>query len=134
MPPEGTPAAPIFFIDRSLGRRHVAEALRSAGAEVVIHDDVFSQNATDTEWLDEAGRRGWIVLTKDDAIRRHPQERHMVETGGVRMFALTARNLVGTEMADLFVRVLFGMQHRATTVKPPFIFAISRLGVFTRVL
>lgn len=98
----------------------------------MIHEDVFPQNATDTEWLDEAGKRGWIVLTKDDAIRRRPHERQRVESGGVRMFALTARNLVGMEMADLFVRALAGMQFRAKTVEPPFIFAISRLGVFTR--
>ena len=36
---------PVFFIDRSLGRRHVAQALRAAGAVVEIHDDHFPQDA-----------------------------------------------------------------------------------------
>jgi len=59
----------IFFLDRSLGKHIVADALRQAGAEVQLHDDYFSQDARDEEWLQEVGRRGWIVLTKDDRIR-----------------------------------------------------------------
>src|SRR5574341_871525 len=58
-----------FFIDRSLRSKIVAEALRQAGAEVHVHDDYFPPNAPDEEWLRVVGRRGWIVLTKDDRIR-----------------------------------------------------------------
>jgi len=58
-----------LFLDRSLGRRQVAEALRNAGARIEIHDDHFGPETTDEDWLREAGRRGWIVLTKDARIR-----------------------------------------------------------------
>ena len=36
---------PVFFIDRALGKRAVAEALRKAGAIVEIHDDHFPPEA-----------------------------------------------------------------------------------------
>ncbi|WP_437796354.1 hypothetical protein [Sorangium sp. So ce693] len=51
-----------YFVDRSLGRGLVVEALRAAK---LAHDDHFAQNTPDAEWLVEIGRRGWVVLTKD---------------------------------------------------------------------
>ena len=41
------PESLIFFIDRSLGRKVVPGALRTAGEEVRIHDDYFPQDAKD---------------------------------------------------------------------------------------
>jgi uncharacterized protein with PIN domain len=58
----------VFFLDRSLGKKIIAEALRTAGADVRIHDDIFIQDAQDVEWLPEVGQKGWIVLTKDSHI------------------------------------------------------------------
>jgi PIN like domain len=59
----------VFFVDRSLGRRVIPDALRGAGARVELHDDHFSQDAQDQVWLAEAGKRGWVVLTKDKHLR-----------------------------------------------------------------
>jgi hypothetical protein len=61
-----------FFVDRSLGRRIVPAALRDAGFAVVTHDEMFSDDTSDEEWLAEAGARGWVVLMKDDRIRYNP--------------------------------------------------------------
>lgn len=132
MPRSDAPAEPIYFVDRSLGGKFVAAALRAAGAEVVVHDDVFAQNATDVEWLAEAGRRGWVVLTKDSAIRRNPHEKAMFRKARVRVFALSRKDLSGQEMAELFVKALLGMKKRAATITAPFLFSIARSGVFTR--
>src|SRR5437899_2965793 len=65
----------VFFIDRSRGRKIVAQALRDVGATVEIHDDHFPPDAKDEVWLTEVGRRGWVVLTKDDRIRYRLTER-----------------------------------------------------------
>ena len=62
---------PTFFIDRALGRKYVADALRNAGAKVEVHEDHFLPDAPDTEWLPEVSQRGWLILTKDDAIGRN---------------------------------------------------------------
>src|SRR3990170_635119 len=37
-------ASLVFFIDRSLGKRVVAQSLRDAGAHVEVHDDYFPQD------------------------------------------------------------------------------------------
>lgn len=47
-----------FFVDRSLGRKKVAEPLRGAGEAVEIHDDHFGQDVEDVVWLGHAGDKG----------------------------------------------------------------------------
>ena len=132
MPHETAPPEPVFFVDRSLGGKLVVAALRAVGAEAVAHDDVFPQNATDETWLAEAGGRGWIVLTKDGAIRRNPHEKAMFHAARVRVFTLARRNLSGPEMAELFAMALPGMRRRAIAIPAPFVFSISRGGEFRR--
>lgn len=73
-----------FFVDRSLGRRAVPSALRQAGFDVVVHDDVFAADTDDEIWLREAGVKGWIVLVKDDRIRYRPRERTRWKPRGYR--------------------------------------------------
>jgi len=122
----------VFFVDRSLGRKHVAQALREAGATVEVHDDHFPQDTPDVDWLLEVGRRGWVVLSKDERIRRNSIERSALETAQVRAFFLTQQDITGVEMADLFKRALSGMIKRTISEPAPFICTISRSGQFSR--
>lgn len=117
-----------FFIDASLGRKIVAEALRRAGAKVEVHDDHFPQGTPDKEWLAAAGQRCWAVLTKDDRIRYHDLERLALTNARVRAFVLTARGLRGEENAGILVNALPAI-HRMLSKRPgPFIAKISRGG------
>src|ERR1700749_754619 len=99
--------APEFFIDRSLGRRIVPDALRAAGGTVHTMADVYGeqigQRLLDETWLLDVGQRGWVVLMKDDAIRRRPAERDALIAGGVRAFCLTNAHLRGEEQARRLV-------------------------------
>ncbi|GAB1413414.1 hypothetical protein MASR1M97_21500 [Candidatus Desulfobacillus denitrificans] len=124
---------PVFFIDRSLGRKQVAQALREAGATVEVHDDHFPQATPDVDWLAEVGRRGWVVLSKDERIRRNRIERTALEAARVRAFFLTQQDITGQEMAELFSNALPGMTRRAVSEPAPFIFTISRSGKFSPV-
>jgi hypothetical protein len=98
---------PEFFIDRSLGRHQVPEALRACGLVVHTMAEVYgeqvSQRLKDETWLRDVGRRGWIVLMKDDAIRRRPAEREALIAGGVRAFCLTNAQLRGAQQAARLV-------------------------------
>ncbi len=95
-----------FFIDRSLGKS-IAVALRAVGLEVLTMADVYgektAQTLKDEVWLHDAGTAGWVVLTKDDAIRRRPAERDALEAAGARVFCLTAAQLRGAEQATWLV-------------------------------
>jgi predicted nuclease of predicted toxin-antitoxin system len=117
-----------LFLDRNLGKKIVADALRQAGGDVRVPDDYFSPNARDEEWLSEVGRRQWVVLTKDTRIRYREIERMALMNARVRAFVLTAKNLQGSEMANIFVTALPAIQRFATKHTPPFIAQITRSG------
>jgi hypothetical protein len=92
-----------FFVDRSLGKS-IVEGLREAGLTVHSMADIYgekrAQLLADEVWLRDAGKNDWIVLTKDDAIRRRPAERDALTKAAVRVFCLTNRNLRGAEQAS----------------------------------
>jgi hypothetical protein len=77
---------------------------------------------------------GWVVLSKDEQIRRNPLERGAIERARVKAFFLTQQGLSGPEMGEIFVKALPGMVRRATRQHGSFIFTVSRNGVFSRVL
>jgi hypothetical protein len=120
-----------FFVDRSLGRGDVPNALRAAGARVEIHDDHFGQDAPDTEWLAKAGALAWLVLTKDRRIRRHRLELAALRAAGVGAFILTSANLSGSLMAAALVTALPKMLELAKTCPRPFVATITRTGDVT---
>lgn len=93
-----TDAPLTFFVDRSLGAHDVPDALRATGVHVEIHDDHFAPDTPDATWLAEVGARGWIVLTKDSRIRRHPLELQALLGANVAAFMVTATDLTGADM------------------------------------
>lgn len=118
----------IFFIDRCLGKRHIATALESSGVAVEIHDDNFGQNATDVDWLPEVGKRGWVVLTKDARISKNHLERMAVTNADIKMFTLVSQNLSGKQMADIFLKSVNKMQEFVRKHPSPFIAKVYRDG------
>jgi predicted nuclease of predicted toxin-antitoxin system len=127
--PSSEPPELVFFLDRSLGKRKVADALREAGVDVEVHDDHFPPDAKDEEWLAAVGARGWAVLTKDDRIRYREHEREALLSANVRAFVLTNRNLSGNEMAQIFVAALSRMKTLLTTKDSAFIATVTRSSI-----
>lgn len=95
-----------YFVDRSLGRGPVVEALRAAGETVHAHDDHFAQNTPDADWLIDVGARGWVVLTKDKNIRSNQIEHRALVGAGVACFMLGRGDLSAAVMGETFVRAL----------------------------
>jgi hypothetical protein len=85
----------------------VPEALRACGLVVhtvaSVYGERTGQGLKDGTWLRDVGRRGLVVLMKDDAIRRRPLEREALVESGVRAFCLTNAQLTGEEQARRFV-------------------------------
>jgi PIN like domain len=98
-----------FFIDRSLGARLVAEAIRvgcEPGEVIHVHDDHFPQDTTDTEWLKAVGARQWVVQTKDTRMRTNFGERETILGGRVAWFALARGDLTAVHMGQIFCAAL----------------------------
>jgi hypothetical protein len=119
---------PVFFVDRSLGKHVIAEALRAAGVQVEVHDDHFPQNALDETWLPAVGRKGWAVLTSDDRIRYRHAEISAASTARVALFIFTGKRMRGTAIADALVRALPAMMELLATKRRPFVAKVSRAG------
>ena len=102
----GIDPEPQFFVDRSLGKS-IVEGLREAGLTVHSMADVYGEQQgqllADESWLRDAGEHRWVVLTKDDAIRRRPAERDAMIEASARVFCLTTAKLRGAEQLERFV-------------------------------
>jgi hypothetical protein len=73
------------FVDRCLGGRRMKPMLIEAGWSVVLHDEVFEQDAPDVEWLPVVAASGQVVLTRDKQIRRRPDELLAMMQSGSRV-------------------------------------------------
>jgi len=71
---------------------------------VEVHIEHFPQAAPDIEWIPEVGRREWVLITKDQNIRRNPLERAAYEGALLRGFVVTGKEMDGPELARLLVR------------------------------
>jgi hypothetical protein len=116
-----------WFIDRSLGRRIVAD-LRVAGFQVEEHATHFEDDAPDVDWLGEAGRRGWVVLTKDKAVRRNALELTAIRVSGVACFSLGHGSLKAEQMAQAFIAARRRMEKVLRRFEPPMTAAVTATG------
>lgn len=123
-----TPTETVFFVDRCLGKRQVAEILRNVGAKVEIHDDHFRQDAQDTQWLPEVSHQGWIILTKDESIGRRELEKVAVFNSDARVFVLVSKDLTGQQMGEAFAQALEAMKRFVERYSAPFIAKVYRSG------
>ena len=75
------------------------DALRGAGIDIRVHDNLFPQGTEDVVWLREAGTHRWVVLTRDDRIRYNQLEKEAVLAARLRFFSITSSSLTGDEAA-----------------------------------
>jgi hypothetical protein len=108
---------PEFFVDRSLGRRIVPEALRALGFTVHTMAEVYpggaDERVVDARWIADADRAGFVALTKDERIFRNAQEQEALARSRLRVFAITNQHLTGPEMAAYFATNISRIVRRA---------------------
>jgi hypothetical protein len=109
------PPEPVFFVDADLSDRVFHQILEDAGIRFERHDDHFRQGTDDQEWLQEAGAKGWIVISHNKKIRRVSGQTERLMEAGVRAFMLIGdaypnppgmKSAFTRELADNFVRTL----------------------------
>ena len=119
---------PTLFIDRDTWSHVLDAALRAAGIPFVAHRDVFRPDTPDTEWIAQVGLRGWVVVTRDQNIRRRPNELRAVRSASLHLFALTSGNLSAAETASVIISAWRSIQHHAAHTPAPALFSVSRRG------
>jgi hypothetical protein len=68
-----------------------------------VYGERAAQELEDKRWLADVGEHNWLVLMKDDAIRRRPAERDVLVAASVRAFCLTNAQLRASEQSARFV-------------------------------
>jgi hypothetical protein len=116
------PDPPDFFVDRSLGRHLIPDALRQAGfiahTLTSVYGEKRAQEVSDEEWIALVGEHSWVVLTKDAAIRRRAVELAAAEKHAVKMFCLTNAGLSGEEQRERFLTNIHRIVQRSQKPGP----------------
>ena len=111
-----------------MGAYEIPAILSSAGFHVEKFIDHFPKSTPDMEWLQEVGRRGWIVLSKDKMIRKRKLEREALRNAKVGAFILTSGSMTAKETAEAFINAHKGMLRFLEANPRPFIATVSRDG------
>jgi hypothetical protein len=119
---------PVLFVDECLGSTDVPTALHAAGIRVEVLHAHFAAGTADEDWLVEVGRRGWVVLTKDQRIRRRHAEFQALLAANVAAFVLTSGNVTGVTMGQAFVLAYPRMQKMLRDYELPFVAAVDAAG------
>lgn len=120
--------APIFFVDRCLGRRTVPDALGTNGLRIERHDDHFPPEMTDDEWLPIVGAKGWVILTKDNNIDKNQIELRALYNSGAPSFVLRGGNMTGDQSAAAFITAMPGMLLFLKKFQRPFVAHVTATG------
>ena len=127
------PDARTLFIDISAWSYRLRDALTELEAPYIALSEKFPQNTPDTVWLKEAGIQGWVVLTRDQHIRRHPNELQAFRENGVIAFVLTAGDASAVDTAELVKQLYPKMMRKARASKPPAMFAVTLAGAIRQI-
>lgn len=119
----------VFFIDRSLGRKHLSQMLAEESERFELHDDHFSQTTPDVDWLEAVGNRGWIVFTKDKRIRHRHNELSSLLQANNAVFIFTGSKVTGDQIAEAFKVALPQIKKTVGKEPRPFIAGITKSGI-----
>lgn len=120
-----------FLIDRCLGSKIVAGAMLPAlkpGERIELLDDHFAQDALDPVWIPVVGAKGWVILTKDKAIRRNPLEIQALLAADTAVFIFMNANVAGPQIGAALVLALPGVRTAARRFKAPILGGITVNG------
>lgn len=113
-----------FFVDRDLGQGF-CQILRNAGLNVICHDEVFTNQTTDAEWLGEVGINEWVAITHDRRIRYNPVAKHALLAANARVFVVIG-HAPTSELAYNFVNILSKIISFIDHTPAPFIAKVYR--------
>jgi hypothetical protein len=126
--PQRSSSDVTILVDECLGRYAVPEALKAAGAQVLLHSQMFPPGIEDEDWLRAlANRPDLSVISKDRQIRKRTLELDAVIAGRVRLFILTTAGMTSREQAEAFVRALRRIL-RCSQQPGPFVAVVTASG------
>jgi hypothetical protein len=100
--------------------------MQAAGANVEHAGIAFPHDTPDHVWLAECGRRGWLVLMRDQHVRRRPLELDSLTGARVGAFVITLGQATADDVAGCVVPLLAKMAQIGVSEPRPFLFAVGQ--------
>jgi hypothetical protein len=122
-----------FYLDESIYSRVLRDRMRECGAHVEHAGGAFPFGTPDEIWLTACGKRNWIVLTRDQRIRRRVLEREAIRQSSAAVFALTAGQATAAETAEVITRLLAKFLNMTVSEPRPFLYTFGLSGRLSRV-
>lgn len=97
------PDAFVYYLDANLDGPELVTRLREAGMRCQAHRDHFAPDAADEAWIPEVAARGWIIVTRDFAIKRRPAERAAWTTARATVIMIRGDKLSAEDMSKLLL-------------------------------
>jgi hypothetical protein len=97
------PDEPIYFVDRTHGRKKLPNLLKKVGMKVEVHYNHFDPEAPDDEWIPKCAANGWVILTGDKAIETDPINARAVEDSAAKVFITADTNSKAEEWAAAII-------------------------------
>lgn len=93
----------IYYLDANLDGPDLVKALRDAGVHCEAHRDHFAPDAADEDWMPVVASRGWVIVTRDFAIKRRPTERVAWTAAKAAIVMLRGEKLSGADMTSMLL-------------------------------
>lgn len=116
-----------FFIDNNLSAK-LAAGMKGFGEEVVHLTEVFPGDTDDEEWLRFVGDNGWVVITRDERIRRRKAQREALRDHKVGAIFLGGKSRGRCDLIQQLVRNWDKIKEVATARERPFAVRIRPNG------
>ena len=126
------PDRPALFIDRDAWSRKLGLALEDARIAHVAHQRQFDSGSPDVEWIQKVSQQVWIAITRDQNIRRKPNELAAIRASRAIIFVFTSGNLSAEDTARILLQALPRVYRLAAGAKRPRLFSIRRDGTIGR--
>lgn len=104
----------------------------NAGASVKRVGVDVPFGSDDEVWLRLAGQNGWIVLMRDQRVRRRRLEREALKIYGVAAFAFTGGQETAAQTAQTICPLLIKFANMYVSEPKPFLYTFGVSGALSR--
>jgi hypothetical protein len=124
------PDALVYYLDANLDGPELVRRLRDGGMPCEPHRDHFAPDARDDMWIPTIARRGWVIVTRDFAIKRRPNEREAWTTADATVVMVRGDKLSAEDMSKqlLAAHMQGRLDNYITKRTPPMIVYVSPDG------
>jgi len=97
--PRRPPDAFVYYLDANLDGPELVKRLRDGGMLCEPHRDHYASDAEDVAWIPAIAAKGWVIVTRDFAIKRKPTERDAWTAANATVLMLRGEKLSAEDMS-----------------------------------